>query len=252
MKNIWLIPLTLLLLHATLSSGAKPKHIVTIVVKGLGEVFLSNSTDLLPTINEVLGEGSHTEELRSRNKATEFPNLGCIITGMSPESSGIRDDTWTPEDTDPDLTELKMPPISGKGEIPPPLWHVMKQQDQTLVIGIAVNSMFVPYFITSHLDFQNIPRFNNVFNDQELLQNVILPHIKQDKPNFYFIVFASLQNAADLFNYGSSQYYDALLQIDTYIAQIIQALKEANIYNDTLLIITSDHGNSFFYLFSNN
>ena len=42
--------------------------------------------------------------------------------------------------------------------------------------------------------------------------------------------------------HDTPEYYNMLKVLDGYIAQIVEAVKEAGILDDTIFIVTSDHG----------
>ena len=53
-------------------------------------------------------------------KGLSAPNWASIITdtGMGPEESGVQDNHWTPNDTNPiNSIVTELPPISGRGKV---------------------------------------------------------------------------------------------------------------------------------------
>ena len=87
-------------------------------------------------------------------------------------------------------------------------------------------------------------------------------YVLEHKPNLMFIHFLSIDEAGHAYSWGSPQYYNAvkvqfsstisssvtysdplLVQaVDGYIGEIMTAFETAGIYNDTLFILTADHG----------
>jgi len=67
-------------------------------------------------------------------------------------------------------------------------------------------------------------------------------YIKEKKPALLFIHIDALDHAGHSFGRGTPEYYQALEHADGQIAQIVEAIKEAGIYDDSVIILTSDHG----------
>jgi arylsulfatase A-like enzyme len=66
--------------------------------------------------------------------------------------------------------------------------------------------------------------------------------IKKWKPNFLFIHFDDVDHAGHEFEWKSPKYFEAVEMIDALIADVFSALKDARIYDRTVLFITADHG----------
>ena len=69
-------------------------------------------------------------------------------------------------------------------------------------------------------------------------------YIKEKKPALLFIHIDAIDHAGHAFGRGTPEYYAALEHADGQIAQIVEAIKEAGIYDDTVVILTSDHGHN--------
>ena len=86
--------------------------------------------------------------------------------------------------------------------------------------------------------------------------------VAEHKPNLMFIHFDSIDESGHKYTWGSTQYYDAvkvhitgltspqenyellffLQAVDGYIGEIMTAFESAGIYNETLFMLTADHG----------
>ena len=67
-------------------------------------------------------------------------------------------------------------------------------------------------------------------------------YIKEKKPNFVAVCFDQLDHVGHVDGHDTPAYYRMLNTLDGYVARIIAALKDAGIYDDTIIILTSDHG----------
>ena len=62
------------------------------------------------------------------------------------------------------------------------------------------------------------------------------------RPDFYVLYYDELDAAGHTFGWGSPQYYKTLEKIDACLGQLIGALKDAGLWDDTVLVVSSDHG----------
>jgi len=64
----------------------------------------------------------------------------------------------------------------------------------------------------------------------------------QGKPFFFFIHFAEIDSSGHKYGENSKKHNDAYISSDFWTGKIIQKLKDLNLYDQTLIYITSDHG----------
>jgi predicted AlkP superfamily pyrophosphatase or phosphodiesterase len=69
-----------------------------------------------------------------------------------------------------------------------------------------------------------------------------IQYIKEKKPTFMTIYIGGLDETGHGEGWGSDAYYAMLERIDACIGKVVQAVKDAGIYNETIFIISADHG----------
>lgn len=69
-----------------------------------------------------------------------------------------------------------------------------------------------------------------------------IDYIKKSKPNLLAVIFDEPDHVGHEIGHDTPAYYTKLHELDGYIGQILQAVKEAGIWDDTVIIITADHG----------
>lgn len=74
---------------------------------------------------------------------------------------------------------------------------------------------------------------------QELLEKY------KDKNFFIFALFKKADSQGHAFGGGSQEYDNALKFLDMQLGEIVRKLKQLNIYDKTLIYVTSDHGFGF-------
>jgi len=68
-------------------------------------------------------------------------------------------------------------------------------------------------------------------------------YIKGKTPNLLAVVFDNPDHVGHADGHDTPAYYAKLAELDGYIGQIVEAAKEAGIWDDTVIIISSaDHG----------
>ena len=66
--------------------------------------------------------------------------------------------------------------------------------------------------------------------------------IKEEKPTLFAVYFGGLDETGHTYGWYTEKYYDFEKVLDECIAQLIEATKEAGIYDDTIFVLTADHG----------
>lgn len=64
----------------------------------------------------------------------------------------------------------------------------------------------------------------------------------KDRRFFFFVHFADVDHKGHKYGENSKEYNDALISCDFWTGKIIQKLKELDLYEETLIYVTADHG----------
>lgn len=88
---------------------------------------------------------------------------------------------------------------------------------------------------------KNIGVITDTGNDAEVASKAC-EFIKAEKPDLMFVYFESADQTGHNLGFGKKEYLNALETIDGYVAQVYDSVKEAGILDDTLFILTADHG----------
>jgi hypothetical protein len=78
------------------------------------------------------------------------------------------------------------------------------------------------------------------------IANKILEYMEKykEKPFLFFVMLGDLDIMGHVYGENSTEYHDALVHCDDLTGDIVAKLKDLNLYDDTLIYITSDHGHS--------
>jgi len=97
-----------------------------------------------------------------------------------------------------------------------------------------------PYFNTK----KSLDVWVNGLMKDKLVGEKAMAYLEQykDKPFFFFIHFAQIDHSGHKHGEGSAQQQAAYVSADTWTGKIMDKLKELNLYDKTLIYVTSDHG----------
>lgn len=104
------------------------------------------------------------------------------------------------------------------------------------------NLLFASY-IKPHHPFDPIERFVNIYDKQKI---EILPGYTPEVPEFDYLYdqgyFDNATLSEETLRKMTLYYYANISHIDDGIGQMVQVLKQKGLYDDTLIVFTSDHG----------
>ena len=76
----------------------------------------------------------------------------------------------------------------------------------------------------------------------QAVTDLILQYLENNVPTLMFVQFDSVDGAGHSFGYGSREHLQTLSSVDKMIGQIYGTLKQKNLLDDALFIVTADHG----------
>lgn len=173
----------------------------------------------------------------SMNKQAVIPsgsgqNWTTMFMGAGPDIHGYTE--W----------DSKSPSISYdfqvKNNIFPTIFQVLKEQKEQSEIGVFFQWDNIRFFV----DTLSCNKICNVVLEQghDSITDSIKCYIVEKKPTLCAVVYDDPDHTGHQYGYFSDNYYETLSCLDLCIREIVQATKEAGIYDNAVFIITSDHG----------
>ena len=80
--------------------------------------------------------------------------------------------------------------------------------------------------------------------DDVIVKNYACNYLDEQIPTFLFIQFDSVDDAGHTYGWKSSEYYATMRTVDGYIGDVFAKYEQAGVLDDTLFIVTADHGGS--------
>ena len=195
-----------------------PKRVFVIGVEGaMGRAVKLAKT---PTIDAVIENGVFTYQAQAVLPSASFQNWGALLHGVEATVHQISDSNPIQEDT----------PF-------PSFLKVLQQSDPTL--SCAAFSCWNPinqYIIEQSIDCHRVSK-----PDSELVHTAA-QYIRQSPPDLFFMQLDDVDAAGHREGYGSEKYLQQIEKTDSEIGVVVQAIHDANIYSESLILIISDHG----------
>ena len=205
-------------------------HVIVIGLDGWGTWCME--TGEAPFIKAMMKEGCYTLDKRTVLPSSSGPNWAAMMNGTPVEATGIISNNATPDFKPLFLTEHNAQPT---------FFHVLKQERPEAETGVICEwGDFLNYADTLCLDYALRIHEPEEFPDAVVEESV--KYIVEKKPVICFIHIDALDHKGHAFGQGSLEYYEELTLVDERVHQIVEGVKKAGIYDDSIIILTSDHG----------
>lgn len=215
----------------------KPKHVVMIGVDGMAGYALKS--DYTPNMNYLMHNGAYTLQARDVLPTSSAANWASFIFATDPVKHGVVDqDLWNFNHTVHD----KVNPDQHS------IFELIKDKKlEKNLFGFASEGSMIANFKPEGKDKSSIKEIvidNGSYNQTETDDQTfkVTKKTLENKPLFSFFYYVNPDLAGHSREWNSEEYYQAISQTDKYIGGIIQDLKDLAMWDDTVLIISSDHG----------
>lgn len=207
------------------------QHIVLIGIDAWGSYSVNKAQ--IPNIRYLMDNGSYTLKKRSVLPSSSAPNWASMYMGAGPELHGYCE--WGSEV--PDLPSRAI----NKNGIFPTIFSLLRENNPTAEIGNICEWNGIRYLVdTTALNYDK--HVIEAEKDSAATARYAIDYIKSHKPTFLNIVYDALDHTGHSAGHDTPGYYQKLEEIDGYVGEIMNAIKEADIWDNTIIIVTADHG----------
>ncbi len=205
------------------------QHIIVIGIDGMSPDGIQKADT--PTLDSMIQEGAATMHARSVLPSSSSPNWASMIMGADTEQHGITSNGW-------EKFDHQLPPVvvTQYGTFPTIFTLFKDQQPEALVGAIYDWDGFGRLFEKADVDF-DIDGDHEDKTTQEAVD-----YIREHTPKFTFIHLDHVDHAGHAQGHGSPEYYRSVEKADSLIAKIVNATKDAGIFQKTMFIVSADHG----------
>ena len=196
----------------------KPERVFVLGIDGaMGSAVRDGKT---PNIDALVVDGTVSYSAQAVLPSASYQNWGALLHGVGAEKHGIDGGN----------------PISEDVPWPSCLKVLQKTYPH---MTCALFSCWNP--INQHIIEKSIEAHRVSLPDPELAVSAA-DYIRQHVPDLFFMQFDLVDAAGHAHGYGSEKYFEQIEINDSEIGQVIDAIKDAGVYQDSLIMIISDHG----------
>ncbi|MED4582381.1 alkaline phosphatase family protein [Brevibacillus choshinensis] len=202
------------------------KRVVVIGIDGAGNAVKdpeANATNILT----LMKEGAGTFEAKAMLPTISAQNWGAILHGVTPDKHQLTNDI------------VAATPYPEKSAYPSYMKLLKQERPQLAQASFATwGSINIGILEDSAGSYKQ-----NSGSDEETAKKVV-DYIKKEGKNTrsIFVHFDEVDGAGHDQGYFTPKFYEQLQKEDEYVGDIIKALEEQGLMDDTLMILTSDHG----------
>ncbi len=174
-----------------------------------------------PTITRLWKEGSYSFRAQTISPSTTLPAHTSMLTGISPDRHGERDNNWWPGEAT----------VAAET-----VFSLAKSQGLKTAMVVTKEKFGFLARPGSPDHFEVVPH---------LAPDVVLralTYLRSEKPHLLFIHFADTDITGHLQGWMSPEYLIALQTVDDAVEILLRMMEETKLVRETLLIITADHG----------
>ncbi len=208
----------------------KADHVIFIGFDSWGSYGVDKEN--MPNVRKLKSEGSYTLQKRTVLPSASALNWASMFMGAGPELHGYTE--WGSQ-----IPELPSRVLNQNGTFPN-IFQLIRDAVPDAEIGMLSEWEGIKYIADTLAlsQYSKAPTDNGNIG----LRDLAVKYIKEKKPTFTGIIFDSPDDIGHGAGHDTPEYYEKMEELDGYIGDFIQATKEAGIYENTIFIITSDHG----------
>ena len=208
----------------------KAEHVIFIGLDGWGSYSVDKAD--MPNVKKLMSEGTYTLQKRTVLPSSSAVNWASMFMGAGPELHGYTD--WGSQT--PDLPSR----VLNENGTFPNIFQLIRRAAPNAEMGMMSEWGGIK-FISDTIALNTYTKASTE-NGNIDLRDIGVNYIKENKPTFAGIIFDSPDYVGHGAGHDTPEYYAKLTELDGYIGEFIQAAKDAGIYENTIFIVTSDHG----------
>lgn len=213
--------------------AAKPKakHVVYIGMDGWGAYSVPKAD--MPVVKSLMENGCYTLEKRTVLPSSSALNWASMFMGVGPELHGYT--TWGSRT--PELPSR----VIVKHNIFPTIFQIYRDAAPNAEMGVLYEWEGIKYLVDTlsvnyHAQAPDYEKYPTA------LCEMSEKYIKEKKPALVAICFDNPDHVGHQIGHDTPEYYAKLKELDGYVGRIVEAVKSVGMMDDTVFILTSDHG----------
>ena len=233
MRKMFAVAALALSMFLSVSLSAKrPSHIVFVGLDGWGAYTMPKAD--MPQVKALMDRGAWTLKKRSVLPSSSAINWASIFMGVGTEGHGYTQ--WGSRS--PEIPSIAL----SKTGIFPTIFTILREQKPEAETGLIYEWPGIA-FLTDTLSIsfhKNVPVGKD--NDSSPITAEAVRYLKEAKPLLLAVTYDNPDHVGHTAGHDTPEIYEIMTYLDQQIGQLIQATKDAGIYDETVFIISSDHG----------
>lgn len=214
------------------ADNKKAAHVLLIGIDGWGAYSVPKAHDI-PNIRQLMADGCYTLKKRCVLKSESAINWASMFNGAPTEMHGYTD--WNSR-----VPEIPSAAVNVRN-IYPTIFSIIREQMPKATTGCLAEWDGIKYLVDSlAIDYVDVA--SNYEKDDTQLTRMAEKYIKEAKPTLLAVCYDQIDHVGHAIGHDTPDYYRVLAHIDAQVGRLVLALKDAGIYDDTIIMLTADHG----------
>ena len=205
------------------------EHVMVIGVDGLSPDGVQKAST--PIMNEIIPGGAYSFKARAVMTTSSSQNWASMVMGAGPEQHGITSNSWEPD------SFLLHPTVMGPEDLFPSMFSELRRVEPEAKIAAIYDWGGFGRLIPSSVLDVDIDG-DGPQDTVEQARAVLLQH----RPRLTFVHLDHVDHALHTYGHNTEKYYDSVTEADRLIGELMDGLEAADMADQTLIIISSDHG----------
>lgn len=215
-----------------IAEAKKPAHVIVIGFDGWGAYSVPKVD--MPHVAELMDRGAWTLKKRSVLPSSSAINWASMFMGVGTEGHGYTQ--WGSK-----TPEIPSIAVSDNG-IFPTIFTIIREQRPKAETGVfyewdGIKHLIDTLAVSRHSHIEVTPDGSST-----PITEAFISYIKESKPTLAWVTYDNPDVVGHNVGHDTPEYYAVLSKLDAYLGNIIEAVKDAGIYDSTVFIVTSDHG----------
>ena len=202
-------------------------HVFIISIDGGKPAVIAQSD--MPVLKQLAGEGACTWAANTIFPSLTLPSHTSMLTGVSPDKHHVLWNSWKPR----------------KGVVGVPTVFAEAKNagfSTAMFVGKEKFRHLVQPGTVDEFEFSQVQSKKSPTVVSRIVANGAARSILEHKPNLCFIHFTDPDDTGHKYGWVSPEQVKAISEVDAALAEILKAIEIAGIRDQSVLIITADHG----------
>lgn len=214
---------------SSFSQSKKVKHVVLIGCDGFGAYALPEAD--MPNLKGLMKEGAWSLKARSVLPSSSAVNWASMVMGAGPTLHGYTE--WN--SAVPEIPSV----YTNQFGLFPTVFSLLKEQRPSAISALVYNWDGIGPLVEKEA---TTIRVHVDKAKTDFYADTAAAIIKEQKPVLTFVHFDEPDHVGHSIGHRTPAYYNEMKNVDARIGKIVQAVEDAGIADQTVILVTADHG----------